>query len=230
MNVIARLEYELAYYDPAVHRFNHYTTRTPPSLSFSFSLFISYLSLLHLSSPFLSFIILLNIHFLLFLGQTPFCYLILPVYHPSITFSSFLHFFLSSFITSCFIILFFSPFCCFLLHSFLLSPFLLSHSFCSSYPPLDFFPFLDLLFLLILSHLLSPFLPAFVSFPVAFSLTHYFFLSLPHFYRLPPLHPPPSISVIPFSTTPLVSTSPHSFSYLPFIFSHNVNLFAHDVT
>ena len=26
----ARLEYELAYYDSAVHRFNHYTTRTPP--------------------------------------------------------------------------------------------------------------------------------------------------------------------------------------------------------
>ena len=33
MNVIARLEYELAYYDSAVHRFNHYTTRTPPSFS-----------------------------------------------------------------------------------------------------------------------------------------------------------------------------------------------------
>ena len=31
MNVIARLEYELAYYDSAVHRFNHYTTRTPQS-------------------------------------------------------------------------------------------------------------------------------------------------------------------------------------------------------
>ena len=30
MNVIARLDYELAYYDSAVHRFNHYTTRTPP--------------------------------------------------------------------------------------------------------------------------------------------------------------------------------------------------------
>ena len=29
MNVIAWLEYELAYYDSAVHRFNHYTTRTP---------------------------------------------------------------------------------------------------------------------------------------------------------------------------------------------------------
>ena len=28
VNVIARLEYELAYYDSAVHHFNHYTTRT----------------------------------------------------------------------------------------------------------------------------------------------------------------------------------------------------------
>ena len=31
MNVIARLEYELVYYDSAVHRFNHYATRTPYS-------------------------------------------------------------------------------------------------------------------------------------------------------------------------------------------------------
>ena len=30
VNVIARLEYELAYYDSAVHRFNDYTTRIPP--------------------------------------------------------------------------------------------------------------------------------------------------------------------------------------------------------
>ena len=30
VNVIARLEYKLAYYDSAVHRFNHYATRTPP--------------------------------------------------------------------------------------------------------------------------------------------------------------------------------------------------------
>ena len=29
-NVIARLEYELAFYDSAGHRFNHYTTRTHP--------------------------------------------------------------------------------------------------------------------------------------------------------------------------------------------------------
>ena len=32
MNVIAGLEYELAYYDSAVHRFNHYTTWTPTPL------------------------------------------------------------------------------------------------------------------------------------------------------------------------------------------------------
>ena len=30
VNVIARLEYELAYYDSSAHCFNHYTTRTPP--------------------------------------------------------------------------------------------------------------------------------------------------------------------------------------------------------
>ena len=30
VNVIVRLEYELVYYDSAVHRFNHYTTRTLP--------------------------------------------------------------------------------------------------------------------------------------------------------------------------------------------------------
>ena len=32
VNVIARLEYKLAYYNSAVHRFNHYTMRTPPSI------------------------------------------------------------------------------------------------------------------------------------------------------------------------------------------------------
>ena len=31
MNVIVRLEYELAYYDSTVHRFNHYTMRTTPA-------------------------------------------------------------------------------------------------------------------------------------------------------------------------------------------------------
>ena len=30
MNVIARLEFELTYYDSGVHRFNHYTTRATP--------------------------------------------------------------------------------------------------------------------------------------------------------------------------------------------------------
>ena len=30
VKIIARLEYELAYYDSAVHRFNHDATRTPP--------------------------------------------------------------------------------------------------------------------------------------------------------------------------------------------------------
>ena len=32
VNVRARLEYELVYYDSTIHRFNHYTTRTPPFL------------------------------------------------------------------------------------------------------------------------------------------------------------------------------------------------------
>ena len=36
MNVIARLEYELAYYDSAVHHFNHYTTRTPLNVSWRY--------------------------------------------------------------------------------------------------------------------------------------------------------------------------------------------------
>ena len=31
VNVIAHLEYELAYYDSVAHRFNHYTTRTCPT-------------------------------------------------------------------------------------------------------------------------------------------------------------------------------------------------------
>ena len=30
VNVIVRLEYELAYYDSAIHHFNHYTTWTLP--------------------------------------------------------------------------------------------------------------------------------------------------------------------------------------------------------
>ena len=33
INIIARLEFKLAYYDSAVHHFNYYTTRTPPNAS-----------------------------------------------------------------------------------------------------------------------------------------------------------------------------------------------------
>ena len=36
VNVIARLEYEITYYDSAVHRFSHYTTRTSPPVLKSF--------------------------------------------------------------------------------------------------------------------------------------------------------------------------------------------------
>ena len=39
MKVIAHQEFELAYYDSAVHHFNHYTTRTPPPLRFSMNVF-----------------------------------------------------------------------------------------------------------------------------------------------------------------------------------------------
>ena len=35
VNVIARLEYEHAFYDSAVHHFNHYTTRTTPKTNWS---------------------------------------------------------------------------------------------------------------------------------------------------------------------------------------------------
>ena len=45
MNIIARLEYELAYYDSAVHRFNHYTTRTPHQLFvFTVALYMTYMT------------------------------------------------------------------------------------------------------------------------------------------------------------------------------------------
>ena len=53
MNVIARPEYELANYDSAVHRFNHYTTRTPPSLM-AFCTAIKRDSVFHLRVHFLS--------------------------------------------------------------------------------------------------------------------------------------------------------------------------------
>ena len=46
VNVIARLEYELAYYDSVVHHFNHYTTRTPPqTIEFSISVDFVYTQL-----------------------------------------------------------------------------------------------------------------------------------------------------------------------------------------
>ena len=40
VNVIERLEYELAYYDSAVHCFNHYTTRTPPMFDYVLHIFV----------------------------------------------------------------------------------------------------------------------------------------------------------------------------------------------
>ena len=48
MNVIARLEFELAYYDVAVQRINHCTTGTYPKIKFSLlvnciSTFLGYL-------------------------------------------------------------------------------------------------------------------------------------------------------------------------------------------
>ena len=36
VNVTARLEFELAYYDFIVYRFNQYTTRTPSVFDFTF--------------------------------------------------------------------------------------------------------------------------------------------------------------------------------------------------
>ena len=46
VNVIARLEYELAYYDSAVHGFNHYTTRThtpcKKGISLNYSLYFKW--------------------------------------------------------------------------------------------------------------------------------------------------------------------------------------------
>ena len=54
VNVIARLEYELAYYDSAVHRFNHYTTRTVDLFGFknSYAIIIifKYINLIFKSS------------------------------------------------------------------------------------------------------------------------------------------------------------------------------------
>ena len=47
VNVIARLEYELASYDSAVHRFNHYTTRTPPAYRYRYSIYTYKYAYLH---------------------------------------------------------------------------------------------------------------------------------------------------------------------------------------
>ena len=51
MNVIARLEYELAYYDSAVHRFSHYTTRTLPNNIHVIILVICMLISVHIYRP-----------------------------------------------------------------------------------------------------------------------------------------------------------------------------------
>ena len=47
MNVIAWLEYELAYNDSAVHRFNRYTTGTPPEKLKSHDIFLTLISQYH---------------------------------------------------------------------------------------------------------------------------------------------------------------------------------------
>ena len=72
MNIIAWLEYELAYYDSVVHCFYHYTTRTPLEAMLSTSLIyvndkILFFSILYHSSfwnQFLGFILLLSISFI----------------------------------------------------------------------------------------------------------------------------------------------------------------------
>ena len=42
MNVIARLGFELTYYDSAVHHFNHYATRKPPEKTLSWFKILSF--------------------------------------------------------------------------------------------------------------------------------------------------------------------------------------------
>ena len=55
VNVIARLEFELTYYDSAVHRYNHYTTRTPTRSAIIVSEFILCIHwmCMHISRPFI---------------------------------------------------------------------------------------------------------------------------------------------------------------------------------
>ena len=60
VNIIARLENELSYYDSAIRRFNHYTTRTPPLLCQSLPLTILNSIILHLPN-YIEKIILLQI-------------------------------------------------------------------------------------------------------------------------------------------------------------------------
>ena len=43
VNIITWLEYELTYYDSAVYRINHYTTRTPPLKWFWSHIFVLYI-------------------------------------------------------------------------------------------------------------------------------------------------------------------------------------------
>ena len=64
VNVIARLEYELAYYDSAVHPFNHYTTRTPLLFwEFSHQIFITFIRFLRHSFLWSSFLALVRYSF-----------------------------------------------------------------------------------------------------------------------------------------------------------------------
>ena len=43
MNVITRLEFEPAYFDSKVHRFNHYTTKTPLVMFYIMQTFVGYM-------------------------------------------------------------------------------------------------------------------------------------------------------------------------------------------
>ena len=47
VNIIARLEYEPTYYDSAVYRFNHYSTRTSPRVFLLFGKYIFWNKLSH---------------------------------------------------------------------------------------------------------------------------------------------------------------------------------------
>ena len=70
---MARLKYELAYYDSAVHRFNHYTTRTPPSTS-QFTIVVEHIVYNTVSE--VKWFILFNITFFFFLWFLRICHYI----------------------------------------------------------------------------------------------------------------------------------------------------------